>query len=155
MNLDQQHCPTMKKTKLRLLFKRNTVLMPEHSQRSQLAEKLRFFNKHHELHKIIYQYLPQGKDSFLAFHIRQQIIAAYDFPWRSNVFYWTFGPQENHHLRRFFMLQKYRNYHLKVGRCYHTIIVRNGYYQRHMSCIFDFLVNPEMEKKEGVGFFFV
>ena len=53
--------------------------------------------------------------------------------------------------------KKYQNYHLKVGRCYHTIIVRNGYYQnqRHISTIFDLLVNPEiMEKKEGVGFFF-
>ena len=52
MNLEQHHCPNMKKTKLRLFFKRNTVPMPERSQRSQLAEKLRVFDKHHELDNI-------------------------------------------------------------------------------------------------------
>ena len=52
MNPDQHHCPNMKKTKLRLLFQRNTVPMPKHSQRSQIAEKLRIFDKHHELDNI-------------------------------------------------------------------------------------------------------
>ena len=52
------------------------------------------------------------------------------------------------------MLQKYQNYGLKLGRCYHTTMVTNDYYQASV-CLAFLIANPEiMEKKAGVGFFF-